>query len=55
VSTKYFQELLQSVRQAGKIKRGEMQASRRFVINEPDVSSVRHKDDLSPNEVGRDK
>lgn len=47
MKTQEFEELLESVRQAGKIKRGEMQASRRFVMNEPDVSSIRHKYDMS--------
>lgn len=32
MSPKAFQELLQSIRQAGKIRRGEMPASRRIVV-----------------------
>jgi putative transcriptional regulator len=42
-----FEELLESVRQAGKIKRGEMQASRRFVLDEPDVAVIRQKYEMS--------
>lgn len=47
MNTTDFSDLKQSIRQAGKIKRGEMQASRRFVIEEPNVSDIRHKYDMS--------
>ncbi len=40
---KMFQELLQSVREAGAIMRGEMQPSRVFVVERPDVKSIRSK------------
>jgi putative transcriptional regulator len=36
-----FQELLQGVREAGAIMRGEMEPSRVFVVERPDVKSVR--------------
>lgn len=42
-----FEELLESVRQAGKIKRGEMPASRRFVMDEPDAAVIRQKYGMS--------
>lgn len=47
MKTQDFEELLESVRQAGKIKRGEMQASRRFVMDEPDVAVIRQKYEMS--------
>jgi putative transcriptional regulator len=47
MKTQDFEELLESVRQAGKIKRGEMQASRRFVMAEPDVAVIRKKYEMS--------
>ena len=40
---KMFQELLESVQQAGAIMRGEMEPSRRFVVENPDVKSIRSK------------
>ena len=42
-----FQELLESVREGGQILRGERSASRKFVIEEPDVASIRKKYRLS--------
>ncbi len=50
-----FSDLKKSIRQAGRIRRGERKPSRRFVIDEPDVADIRHKYDMSPNEVGRHK
>jgi putative transcriptional regulator len=47
MNTQDFEELLESVRQAGKIKRGEMPASRRFVMDEPDVAVIRQKYGMS--------
>lgn len=38
-----FQELLQSVREAGAIMRGEQKPSRVFVVESPDVKSIRSK------------
>ncbi len=45
-----FQELLESVREAGAIMRGEMQPSRRFVVEKPDVKEIRAKLGISQNE-----
>lgn len=38
-----FKELLQSVREAGAIMRGEAEPSRVFVMERPDVKSIRSK------------
>ncbi len=38
-----FQELLQSVREAGAIMREEMEPSRVFVVEKPDVKSIRSR------------
>jgi len=38
---KLFNELLASVQEAGKIMRGDEQASRTFKFDEPDVKSIR--------------
>jgi putative transcriptional regulator len=40
---KMFHELLESVQQAGAIMRGEMEPGRRFVVEKPDVKSIRSK------------
>jgi putative transcriptional regulator len=40
---KMFQELIESVQQAGAIMRGEMEPGRRFVVEKPDVKSIRSK------------
>jgi putative transcriptional regulator len=45
-----FQELLQSVREAGAIMRGEMEPSRVFVVEKPDVRSIRSKLGISQPE-----
>lgn len=42
-----FQELLDSVREGGKILRDEIEASRTFVVDEPDVSAIREGYGLS--------
>lgn len=42
-----FQELLESVREGGRILTGEAQPSRRFQIEEPDVTAVRELYGLS--------
>ena len=42
-----FQELLESVREGGQISRGERAPSRKFVIEEPDVASIRKRYRLS--------
>jgi len=38
-----FNELTKSIKQAGKIRQGELRASRRTVIADPDVSQIRKK------------
>ena len=45
-----FDELVKSVREAGKIKRGEMTASRRFAFRPDDVRGIRAKLGLSQSE-----
>lgn len=47
MNTHDFNELTESIRQAGQIRRGHMQASRRFVLDEPDVAVIRHKYGMS--------
>jgi putative transcriptional regulator len=42
-----FDELLESVREGGAILRGEMEPSRRFTMEEPDVRGLREKHGLS--------
>lgn len=37
----YFNELIASVKEAGKIMRGEAEASRKYEIPEPDVKAIR--------------
>lgn len=37
----YFNELIASVKEAGKIMRGELEASRSYEIPEPDVKAIR--------------
>jgi len=38
-----FDDLVESVKQAGRIKRGDTQASRRFRIGPSDIKSIRRK------------
>jgi len=45
-----FKELLESVRQAGAIMRGEMEPSRVFVVEAPDVKAIRAKLGVSQDE-----
>jgi putative transcriptional regulator len=45
-----FKELLESVRQAGAIRRGEMEPSRVFVSEAPDVKAIRAKLGVSRDE-----
>lgn len=47
---KLFDELLESVREGGAILRGEKKPSREFVMDAPDIKSVRKKYHLSQNE-----
>ena len=48
-----FQELLQSVRDAGAIMRDEVEPSRVFVVEKPDVRSIRSKLGISQPEFAR--
>ncbi len=45
-----FEKLVASVRQAGKIRRGEMRASRVFDLKPTDIKTVRKKLKLSQSE-----
>jgi len=45
-----FEELLESVKEAGKIKRGELAPSRRFEFEPADVRGIRAKLGLSQSE-----
>lgn len=42
-----FQELLDSVTEGGKILRGEIEASRSFAVDDPDVAAIREAYGLS--------
>ena len=48
-----FDELRQSLREAGAIARGKAQASRRFTIPTPDVKAVREQTGLSQSDFAR--
>jgi putative transcriptional regulator len=50
VKKKDFEELVASVRQAGKIKRGEMAPSRRFTFKPAQVRKIRTQLGLSQSE-----
>ena len=45
-----FNELLESVRQAGQIRKGQSKASKHTVIEEPDVHAIREKYEMSQQE-----
>jgi len=45
-----FNELLSSIQQAGKIKKGTMKPSRKFIIAVPDVKQIREKLKVSQTE-----
>lgn len=45
-----FNELLESIEQAGKIKKGQTKALRKFNIEEPDVVAIREKYDMTQQE-----
>lgn len=47
---KLFNELLESIREGGAIFRGEKKPSREFVMDAPDIKSMRKKYKLSQNE-----
>lgn len=48
-----FNDLMQSLKEAGNIAKGEAQASRRFEVAAPDVKAVRQKIGLSQSEFAR--
>jgi putative transcriptional regulator len=45
-----FDALLSSIKQAGKIKKGELRPSRKFHYSTPDVKAIREKLHVSQNE-----
>jgi putative transcriptional regulator len=45
-----IKELLESVRQAGDIRKGKLKPSSRTVMKEPDVLSIREKYDMTQQE-----
>jgi len=45
-----FNELVESVREGGAILRGEAEPSRSFVVNAPDIKSIRAKYKISQTE-----
>lgn len=45
-----FNELLESIEQAGEIKKGRAKASRTFKIEEPDVVAIREKYGMTQQE-----
>jgi putative transcriptional regulator len=50
MNDKMFNELLESVKQAGDIRKGKRKPSRYTVIEEPDVASIREKYDMTQQE-----
>ncbi|MBR4877160.1 MAG: helix-turn-helix domain-containing protein [Rhodocyclaceae bacterium] len=48
-----FDDLVQSLKEAKAIRRGEMPASRRFKVEAPDAKSVREQIGLSQSEFAR--
>ena len=50
MNKKDFEKLVASVKQAGKIRRGEMKASRGFDLKPTDIRAVRRKLNLSQSE-----
>ncbi len=47
---KLFNELTESIKQAGKIRKGELKPSGTTVISDPDVAEIRKKHNLSQQE-----
>lgn len=45
-----FDELVESMREAGKIRRGELEASRRFEFRPVDIKAIRERLELSQSE-----
>jgi len=53
MNDKLFNELLDSINQSGKIRRGEMQASRVFEFDNPDVKEIRMLYGLSQDKFAK--
>src|SRR6266516_1478785 len=53
VKKQLFEELVESIQQAGRIHRGETQPSRRFVFEAQDIRGIREKLHKSQSEVAR--
>ncbi len=53
MNDKLFNELLDSIKQSGKIRRGEMQASRVFDFDNPDVKEIRMQFGLSQDKFAK--
>lgn len=53
MNDKLFNELLDSIKQSGKIRRGEMQASRVFDYDNPDVKEIRMQFGLSQDKFAK--
>ena len=45
-----FEELVESVREGGAVLRGEKEASRKFVVEAPNVKEIRERYELSQTE-----
>jgi putative transcriptional regulator len=50
MNEKDFSELVESIKEAGAIKKGKKKPSRRFEITEPDIKAIRNRLDLSQSE-----
>jgi putative transcriptional regulator len=50
---KLFDELVESIKEAGKIHRGEMKAAREFIFDPEDVRAIREKLHKSQSEFAR--
>jgi putative transcriptional regulator len=53
MNDKLFNELLDSIKQSGKIRRGEIQASRVFDFDNPDVKEIRMQYGLSQDKFAK--
>jgi putative transcriptional regulator len=51
VKDELFEELLESVREGGRILRGQTESSGQFRVRDPDVSAIRQKYGLSQQQV----
>ena len=50
MKNEHFEELIASIEEAGKIRRGEKKASRRYEFPEPDVKAIRERVGFSQSE-----